>query len=171
MQPRVLNRNDFRAELERWINAAGEALVDIYHPHSGGGGTLYLLTSVSHAEALLQQAEADAVRYGGSPARVTAFRSGYYPLRGTVDEAFIARIRSAWRGDRWYSIAELTTCYPDRLWILGSGNTRQELEAELANLLIENKYHFVGFGEHPFDHDEWIAQDQAETIVTELTNT
>jgi hypothetical protein len=77
-------------------------------------------------------------------------------------------MRSAWRGDRWYSIAELTKRYPDRLWILGSGATRQELESDLASLLTENRGRFVGFGEHPFDHDDWIEQDQIEAIVTEV---
>lgn len=144
--------------------------MDIYHPHSASGGTLYLLNSPEHVDALLQKAESDSARYVDRRARVTAFRSGYYPLRGTVDEAFIGRMRSGWPGDRWYSIVELTKYYPDSLLILGSGNTREELESELASLVTENRGRFVGFGEHPFDHDEWIETGQIETVVTEIKN-
>jgi hypothetical protein len=147
MKSGVLDRSDFRATLASWINSSGEALVYIHHPHSAGGGTLYLVKSADDVEALLSRAEADSARYVAGQACVTAFRSGFYPLRGTVDEEFIIKIREAWPGDRWYSIAELTKCYPDQLSILGSGNTGQELESELASLLTENRGRLVGFGE------------------------
>jgi hypothetical protein len=161
-----MTTDEYQATLQRWIRENGEALVDIYLHRSGGGGTLYLLKLPDQVEAAIEDAVSAAERYGDGRATLTGFRSGYYPLRGNVDEAFIEKIQSAWGGERWYSIASLEDIFPEPLRIVGSGDTQQELEDDLANLLSDWKGHFVGFGEHPFDTNDWASRNHVDVIET-----
>jgi hypothetical protein len=166
MKPRVLDSDTFRRELEGWITARGEALVDVYCHHSSGAGILYWLNAAGQAEAILSQAQADGQKYGDGRATVTAFQKGYYPLRGTAGEEFVNRMRAAWPGARWYSIADLETVYPEQLDVFGSGDTREELESDLANVMAQKRGRLIGFGEHPLDHEDWMERNQAEVIET-----
>ena len=159
-----LDHKDFRAALQTWIRESGEALIDIFLHHSGGGGTLYLLKSPDQVDSAIELGLSEAGQYGDGQATLTAFRSGYYPLRGNVEESFIEKIRSAWRGQRWYSIVMLEDLFPEKLCIVGSGDAKQELERDLAELLIDWKGRFVGFGEHPFDTDDWAERNHVEVV-------
>jgi hypothetical protein len=166
MKPRALDNDALRRELEGWIGSRGEALVDVYYHHSGGAGILYWLNAAGQVEAILSQAQADGQKYGDGLATVTAFRGGCYPLRGTAGEEFVERIRSAWPCGRWYSIADLETVYPEQLDTCGGGDTREELEDDLANLVAQKRGRLIGFGEHPFDHEDWMERNQAEVMET-----
>ncbi len=158
--------DEYQATLQSWIRESGEALVDIYLHHSGGGGTLYLLKLPDQVEATIERALSEAGRYGDGQATLTGFRSGYYPLRGNVDEPFIEKIQSAWGEERWYSMVSLEDVFPERLHIVGSGDTKQELERDLADLLADWKGHFVGFGENPFDTNDWAERNRVEVVKT-----
>ena len=159
-----MTKEEFQITLQSWLQENGEALIDTYLHHSGSGGTLYLLKSPTQAESLVEFAVSFSERYGNGQVTITAFRSGYYPLRGNVDELFHEKMQSAWHGERWYSIASLEDIFPEPLRILGSGDTQEELESDLANIMSRWKGHFVGFGEHPFDTEDWAARHNVEVI-------
>jgi hypothetical protein len=158
----------FQTTLQSWLQENNEVLIDIYLRHSGHGGTLYLLKSPTQADTLTNFAKSLSERYGNGQVVVTAFRSGYYPLRGNVDKFFLEKLQSAWQGERWYSIASLEDTFPEPLRILGSGDTQQELESDLADIMSDWKGHLVGFGEHPFDTEDWAVRNHVEVIETTI---
>jgi len=164
LQPRQADEREFVLELERWIASGGEALADLFLHHSGGVARQYLLKSAEDAGALFNLARTD----GTNGATLTGFRNGYYPLRGLVDESFVARARAAWPSGRWYHIVDLTRCFPEDLKSIGSGNTAEELEADLAALLTELRGRWAGFGEHPFDSEDWLDRHGVEAIETKV---
>src|SRR5687768_8942466 len=102
-----MTKEEFQTTLQSWLQENGEVLIDIYLHHSGGGGTLYLLKSPTRAESLYEFATSFSERYGNGQVTITAFRSDYYPLRGSVDESFVEKMQLAWQGEKWYSIASL----------------------------------------------------------------
>jgi hypothetical protein len=163
-----MTKEEFQTTLQSWLQENDEVLVDIFLHHSGSGGTLYLLKSPTQAEYLDEFATSLSERYGDGKATITAFHSGYYPLRGRVDESFIEKIHSAWQGERWYSIASLEAIFPEPLGILGSGDTQQELESDLSDIMSRWKGHFVGFGENPFDTGDWAVRNHADVIETNV---
>jgi hypothetical protein len=161
-------KDEFQITLQSWLQENGEVLIDIYLHHSGGGGTLYLLKSPTQAQTITDFAISLSERYGDGRATITAFRSGYYPLRERVDESFIEKMKATWQGERWYSIAKLEDVFPEPLSILGSGDTREELESDLADIVSRWTGHFVGFGENPFDSSDWAVRYHAEVIETTI---
>lgn len=84
-------KEEFQTSLQSWLQENGEALMDIYLHHSGGGGTLYLLKSANQVESAIEFALSMAGQHGDGQATITGFRSGYYPLRGNADESFIEK--------------------------------------------------------------------------------
>ena len=160
--------DEFQTTLQSWLQENGEVLIDIYLQHSGGGGTLYLLKPPMQAQTINEFARSLSERYGDGRVTITAFRSGYYPLRGKVDDVFIEKMKAAWQGDSWYSIANLEDIFPEPLGILGSGDTQGELESDLANIMSRWKGHLVGFGENPFDTGDWAVRHRVEVIETTI---
>ncbi len=126
------------------------------------------MKSSDQVDAAIRLAISEAGRYGDGEATLTAFRSGYYPLRGHIVKSFIEKMKTGWEGNGWYSIAHLDDIFPMPLGIVGSGDTQQELEDDLAELLSDWKGHFVGFGENPFDTDpaDWALRNHVEFIET-----
>lgn len=160
--------DDFLTKLNNWIRENGEALIYIDLPHSGGSGNFYLLKSSDQLDGLVNFALSDARKYGDGRAIIAGFRSGYYPLRGIVDEVLIEKIRSAWLGNDWYSIVSLENVFPEPLSYIGSGNTQEEFENDLDDLLADWLNHHIGFGENPFDTDDWAIRNNVETIELEV---
>jgi hypothetical protein len=74
----------------------------------------------------------------------------------------------AWPDGKWYSIASLETTFPEPLHILGSGDTQDELESDLADIISAWKGHRIGFGEHPFDTEDWAVRHNVKVIETTL---
>ncbi len=163
-----MTTDEFQATLQNWIRESGEALIDVHLHHSGGSGSLYLLKLPDQVQVAIEHVVSQAGQYGDGRATLTGFRNDYYPLRGNVDQSFIERIRSAWTGDRWYSIVSMEDVFPEPLNIVGGGETKQELEQDLAELLSDRRNHFVGFGEHPFDTSDWAARNRVEVIQITL---
>lgn len=161
-----MTKEEFQTTLQSWLQENGEVLISIFLHHSGSGETLYILKSAAQAENLSEFATSLAERYGDGKATITAFRSGYFPLRGSVNKPFIEKIQAAWKGERWYSIASLEDIFPEPLCTLGSGDTREELESNLAEIMLDWQGHIVGFGEHPFDTGDWAVRNHAEVIET-----
>ena len=161
-----MTKEEFQTTLQSWLQQNGEVLISIFLHHSGSGETLYLLKSPVQAEKLREFATSLSERYGDGKATITAFRSGYYPLRGSVNQPFIERIQAAWQGQRWYSIAGLEDIFPEPLRMLGSGDTQEELEADLAEIMLDWQGHTIGFGEDLFDTGDWAVRNHTEVIET-----
>lgn len=159
---------EFQSILINWIRENGEILVNIQLLHSGGSGSFYILKSAEQVEGLIKFAITQTNLYGDGRAIITGFRSDYYPLRGTLDEALIEKIRSAWSGKGWYSIVSLEDNFPEILSCIGIGNTQEEFNKDLVGLLEEWKNHYIGFGENPFDSDDWAIRNQVDSIQMEV---
>jgi hypothetical protein len=167
---RIVEIDEFLTKLNNWIQENGEALIYIDLPHSGGSGNFYLLKSSDQLDGLINFALSDARKYGDGRAIITGFRSGYYPLRGIVDEALIEKIKSAWDGKNWYSIISLEDVFPEPLRHIGSGNTQEEFDDDVDDLLADWLNYHIGFGENPYDTDDWAARNYVETIEVEIGN-
>jgi hypothetical protein len=165
-----LSCDDFRSEVEKWIEARGEVWVEVFFHHSGGSPAHYLLRNRNDVTGLLSKTVADTKTVGDGLATLSAFNFNCFPLRGAASEEVVGRMRAVWPGGRWYHIVDLATCYPAELEWLGSGDTSEELETDLRKLLSNSRGRFVGFGEHPFDHGDWFERgiDVVETTVGSL---
>lgn len=152
--------------MQTWLRENGETLIHIYLHHSGSGGTLYLLKSPDQVKVAIEYAASAAAQYGDGRATLTAFHSSYYPLRGNVDASLIEKIQVTWSGERWYAIVSVEDSFPSPLRTIGSGDTAQEFDNDLADLLSNWKDHLVGFGEHPLDMGDWAARNHVEVIET-----
>lgn len=159
-----LEKEQFCATVEDWLRTSGDVVLDMYFPHSASGGTLFLLKNNENVQQAIAQAE--EAKIGDGTAILTAIRNKFYPLRGIVNEEFIKQIRAAWPGDRWYSIVGLNTVYPQPLSFFGSGDSQEILNKELEDLLSEQRGSYVGFGEHPWDTDDWCDRNDIEAIET-----
>ena len=166
-QLRSLSNDDFRSEVEKWIEARGEVWVDVFFHHSGGGPFDYLLRDRDNVTEFMSKTAADTKTLGDGSATLSAFNFDCFPLRGAVSEELADRMRAAWPSGRWYHIVDLATCYPAELEFLGNGDTSEDLEADLGKLLSGHRGRFVGFGEHPFDRGDWFERgiDVIETTV------
>jgi hypothetical protein len=166
-QPRSVSSDGFRAEVEKWIEARGEVWVDAYFHHSGGGPLDYLLRDRNDVTEFMSRTVVNAKTLGDGAATLSAFDFNCFPLRGAASEELAERMRTAWLGGRWYHIVDLAAGYPAELEFLGSGDTSEDLEADLVKLLSEHRGRYVGFGEHPLDHEDWFERgiDIIETTV------
>ena len=166
-QPRSLSNDDFRSEVEKWMEARGEVWVDAFFHHSGGSPFDYLLRDRNNVAEFMLKAVADTKTRGDGSATLNAFNFNCFPLRGVASEELADRIRAARPGGRWYHIVDLATCYPAELEFLGSGDTSDDLETDLGKLLNDHRGRLVGFGEHPLDHEDWLERgiDIVETTV------
>ena len=61
-------------------------------------------------------------------------------------------------------MVNLEDVFPELLRIIGSGETQHELENNSVILMTECKGNFIGFGEHPFDTNDWAARSGTEVI-------
>jgi hypothetical protein len=69
--------------VQAWLKDSGDLLVDIYVPHSGAGGTFFLISTLEQFHQLVEQAHSGSI--------FTIFRQPKFPIRGTVDDAFIEK--------------------------------------------------------------------------------
>ena len=168
MTKRTLSKDDFFRTLKDWIAESKEALIDIYFPHSGSGGKLHMLNEETEIGDVFKKALAEGIKYQFRELVITCFRKKAFPVRGRMDEQLAEQIRATWKPERPFYIVDLGCVYPAELASIGDGNTRKELERNLAELLRTSRNTFIGFGEHPFDVDDWAEVHDADVMETRI---
>jgi len=145
-------------KLNTWLSENGELCVDVYLPHSAGGGTQYFVRSIEDLESLiLGQSWRELV--------VTVFRRLQYPLRGVADASLLERALQQIPDGDWYTFVVLEDyCYPSHpQW--GSGSSHAEFRQEFSEVLGRP----VGIGRNPFDYDDsWIRSSPDEAMELHL---
>ena len=115
----------FQQTIRRWIEANGEILV-LIRLHAGAGSREYeFFRSYAQFEARMKALP--------SRASVIAFRERQLPLRGKIDDAFIARaLKLIPEGQPWLATALTPTVMGKVSWLENAdGSTQAELRAEL----------------------------------------
>lgn len=131
--------------LQQWLSETGELYVDIYHPHSGYGGTAYFVRSLEELEELI-------ARQTWRVLEVTVFRRMQYSSRGIADESLLEQALQLLPDNEreWYTIVLLEDLYypKEPRWV-GSGATHAEFRKEFSALRGRQ----VAIGQNPFDKD------------------
>ncbi len=147
-----------RAQLESWLSETGELYVDLFLPHSGGGGTPYFIRAIDEIEDLIASQKWRNLQ-------ICIFRRLHYPLRGIADDSMLEQALRDIRNGEWFHIVSLDNYYPLPCAFLGSGDSHAELRAEFADV----KGQKVGIGINPFDYDEnWIYSTPDEAMALRL---
>ncbi len=135
------------ALVEEWLAKSSELLAEYYIPHSGGGGNYYLLSSMAQFQALADKMWAGEVLF--------ILRAPQFPLGGVVDEDFIRKAESEMIDGGYYLVVEPFDS-SGLLALLGSGDTRAELKADLEGL----KGKFVRLGPEPRLPEKYWQKDE-----------
>ncbi len=109
--------------VKAWMANAGELLVELNYPHSGGSGTYYFVASFTDLTDMIEQARSGAIFY--------IYRRQQFPIRGNVDDPFIQRVMNEIPDGEWYLYTQLDF-YPMPV-SYGSGNTHTELRTDLED--------------------------------------
>jgi hypothetical protein len=113
--------------LQDWFSASAELFVALDRPHSGASGDFYILNTYPQYEDLIMKASPGSICY--------ILRDKQLPIRGLVDAALIQQALDWFKDGDYYIIIEPSFTYPQTLCLVGDGNTLQELERELRELL------------------------------------
>lgn len=155
----ALLSSEKREQLQKWLAETGELCVDVYLPHSGGGGTGYFIRSIEQLEELV-------TRQTWRELVVTVFRRLQYPLRGIADASLLGRGLQRIPEGEWYTIVLLEDYfYPHQPSWTGSGNSHAEFRQEFLEVTGRR----VGIGQNPFDKDDsWIRSTPSEAMVLDF---
>jgi hypothetical protein len=111
--------------LKDWFNTSGELFVELYKPHSGGSGFFYVLNTYAQYEDLMVNAKPGSIAF--------VLRDRQLPIRGIVDDGFIANAVNQIPDGEYYAVIE-PCVYPNSFVYLGDGNTHAELKNDLEKL-------------------------------------
>jgi hypothetical protein len=125
------------ALLSDWLKENGELYVDMYWPHSGGGGTGYFIKSLDDLKSLVSQQTWQEIV-------ITIFRNLQFPLRGIADDQLLKAALRQIPDNTPYEIVNLRY-YPEYCNYCGSGKGHTELTRELREVFGE----LVGIGQEP----------------------
>jgi hypothetical protein len=114
-----------RKTLTDWFEPSGELFVELHLPHSGGSGFFYILSTFADYLDLMMKAKPGAVSF--------VLRDRQFPLRGVIDDVFIANTLEHVDDGEYYMIIEPLK-YPLQFDVLGDGNTHSELKNDLETL-------------------------------------
>jgi hypothetical protein len=141
------------AKVKEWIAVSKELLIELYQPHSGGGGTWYLVTSFAKFHEMAAKVPSGAVLF--------ILHQPQFLIRGVVDDDLIKRALDEIQDGEWYTIAELKF-YPAPLSYLGNGNSRTELRADLGDC----RGMVVCLGKEPdLPEQYWVKNDDEDIII------
>jgi hypothetical protein len=146
--PEVINR------VSLWLANTGEVYVRTDYSHTGHSGVGWFIRSLADYRDLLRS------QRNGVP--VAIYRNQRYPLRGVVDEAFLAKALVMIKEGDWFEIVSIDE-YPKKISLYGFGNSQDELRRDLR----ECNGMTVGFG---LDIDSmvdlWPKEDAEALIVS-----
>ena len=127
MGPISVDDPTFRQTMEKWLQESSDLFVEVYYPHSGGNGRLFLVRTIQDFEKLVSEARSNAV--------ILVLRNLQFPIRGVVDDSLIARAIDTVAPTEPYDIVS-PVFFPQELEYLeesGSSNRTQYLQ-DLENL-------------------------------------
>jgi hypothetical protein len=142
------------ALLSDWLAENGELLVDINWPHRGGSGQIYIIKSLLELRNLLTEQTWPEIH-------MLVFRAKQYPLRGTVNESFIAQVVESIIDGHQYVIVKFAE-YPATCEWLDDGNSRAQLKEQLENL----KGEIVGIGPDPLERIDLGKIDSHKNVFS-----
>jgi hypothetical protein len=125
------------AMISDWLEETGELYVDVYMPHSGGGGTGFFIRSLQDLKSLVAQQNWREISF-------SVFRRLQFPLRGVADEALLEQALAQIHDGQPYEIVNIRY-YPEQCNYAGSGTSHAEFRREFADVMGE----FVGIGQEP----------------------
>lgn len=143
-----------RRQVEEWLAETGELYVDIYVPHSAGGGTPYFVRSVDEIDELMVEPKWPELV-------VTVFRRLQYPLRGVADDNLLAEALQQIADGDWFHFVSLEDYYPSPCVWCGSGNTHAELRQEFSEVVGKR----IGIGKSPSDEDNSSSNSKEVLVV------
>ncbi len=146
------------ALLSDWLNDAGELYVDINLPHSGSSSTPYFVRSLQDLKELL--ANQDWPEIG-----ITVFQRRQYPLRGVVDDEFVAKALDYIHDNEEYAIVSLDHYYPSPCVFYGGGDNHVELRQELEEIAGA----LVGIGKNPLDYETNVFHFHPDILMISVT--
>lgn len=147
------------ALLSDWLAETGELYVDVYLPHSGGGGIGYFIRSLRDLKSLVSQQTWREID-------ITIFRKLQFPLRGIASEQLLEQALQQIPENHPYEIVNLRS-YPEHCTYCGSGKSHIELRRELTEVFGE----LVGIGQEP-DYSSQLssAVSNVFTVAVTLSN-
>ena len=110
-----------------WLQATGELCVEVYHPHSGGGGGFYLLHAMEDLKSLLIQDTWPEIA-------LTIFRDIQFPLRGIADDKLLQQALEQIPDGEPYGIISLDH-YPTICTFKGDGKSHAELRHDFLDII------------------------------------
>jgi hypothetical protein len=148
------------ALLNDWLEENGELLVDIYRPHSGGGGFQYFVYSLEELKYLIKIETWEELA-------ITIFQEKQYSLRGIADEAMLKKALSQVKNGDWYSIISLERNLPNPIDFLYASDTHSEMKEDFSKIFGQE----IGFGQNPFDiyDDNWFKENNDKVFTLTVT--
>ena len=151
----MMLNNKQKEVLNVWLGETGELYVDVFLPHSGGGGTGYLLRSIQDLESLIK-------RITWPIGTITIFRNLQYPLRGIANEELLEKALKTFPDSSIHVILIGDEGYfPSSCIYVGGGDSHQEL--------IESYHEFegqlVGIGQNPYDESDTIWMESSPDVM------
>jgi hypothetical protein len=158
MGPITTDDPQFLQIIGEWLREAGDLLVNLYYPQSGGGGTFYLLRSTHDFKMLVDEAKSNAV--------ISIWRRQQFPLRAVADEDFINHIQDLIRKQIPYKIYAMVSgvFFPEELEFLGESGSASPTEflEGLRNCIGQT----VFVGEEPILPNEYSLPNlDAELLI------
>ena len=125
MGPLLINDELAEFTISLWLQTSGELLVELYRPHSGGGGVLYILTDMEQYHHMMNNTHPQAILF--------ALRERQFPVRGIGGDSLLDETLGLIAEGEYFLIVS-PDVYPKRLDILFDGNTVQKLREAFQNL-------------------------------------
>ncbi len=108
---------------KEWLDEKGVLFADVYMPHSGHSGNLYLICKLSQFIRLLDDAPFNSV--------IMIFK-GSFIFHGHLDEQMSIAFQEKFsEGEDWWVLEG--NYYPDEVEILASGSSWSHIESELMD--------------------------------------
>lgn len=132
----------------RWLDEAGEVVVQVYYAHSGGGPHNYLVRSIADFRQCVAEGRARRPLPGWRDIICfDVFGGPMFFLRGRADQELLKRARRAIPDGRWFWVIDPAVTWPREIADYVCGNRH----FELSSLLDEQAGKEVAIGCHPDD--------------------
>ena len=140
-----------RERVTHWLAQGNLVVAEVYRPHSGAGGHLYVLAEVAHFDSLVAL----------SPRRHVVLFARWAPVRGVVDRAFVDAVVGTLPENADY-LAAPAKVYPDEL-SASDGRGRANFTRDLVTL--QGQLAFAG-PYPPLSQKYWLPDTSPDALTT-----